>query len=74
MDVKHLVALEDHEIVAVSLVVAKKEVLAVLRAVFVPILACNFDCWRLGVSVKRVFDLLLLQKIEYNLFSIAHTT
>jgi hypothetical protein len=55
-------------------VVAEEEVLAVLRAILPPILTGNVDGWSLGMGVKRVFNLLLLQKIEYSFLALAHTT
>ena len=39
-----LVAVETHEVVAIALVVAEKEVFAVHRAVVTPILLGNLDC------------------------------
>ena len=59
-----LVAIEADQIVSVALVVAKKEVFAVHRAVVAPILLCNLDGWRLGVKIDLVFNIVRLQKVE----------
>ena len=56
MDGEVLLAVERHEVVAVALVVAEKEVLAVLRAVVAPVSACDFDGRGFGVFVPRVGD------------------
>ena len=50
-----LVAVEHHKVVAVAFVVAEKEVLAVLRAIVVPILASNLDSWGFGMVVGGIF-------------------
>ena len=63
-------AIEDHQIVAVALMVAEKEILAVLRAIGTPILARNLDGRCLGMLIKRVFDSLRTQKIEYLIASL----
>ena len=68
-----LVAVEDYQIVAVALMVAEKEILAVLGAIGVPIATCNLNSWSLGVFVPRVADVMLSEPIEY-LLSSFHTT
>ena len=54
-----LLRVENNQIVAVALVVAEEEVLAVLRAIFAPILACYLNCGCLGVLIPRVLDAVL---------------
>ena len=48
--------MKDNQIVAVALVVAEKEVLAVLRAILAPIFARDLDGRCLGVFIPRVAD------------------
>ena len=50
-----LVAIEHNKVVSVALVVAEKEILAVLRTVVVPIIARNVDCRGLWVVIMGVF-------------------
>ena len=52
VDVERAVAVEYHEVVPVSLVVSEKQILAVLRAVGVPVLAG--DLYRRGLGVRMV--------------------
>ena len=62
-----LVAVETHEVVAIALVVAEKEVLAVHRAVIVPILLGNLDCRRFGMRVGLIFYVVRIQKFKDSL-------
>ena len=62
-----LVAVEAYQVVAVALVVAEKEVLAVHRAIIVPILFGNLDSWRCGVCVGLIFYLVRIEKLKDSL-------
>ena len=62
-----LVAVETHEVMAIALVVAEKEVLAVHRAVIVPILLGNLDCGRFGMRVGLIFYVVCIQKFKDSL-------
>ena len=70
VDGEVLLAVERHEVVAVSLVVAEKEVLAVLRAVVAPVSACDFDGRGFGVFVPRVGDAVAVEPVEDFLASV----
>lgn len=66
----HVVAaVEADQIVAVTLVVAEKEILAVRRAVVVPILAGDFDRRRLGMFIPFVTYAVRIQIVKYDLSS-----
>ena len=54
MDVKVAFAVKHYKIVTVTLVVAEKEVLAMLRAVLLPILARNLNGGSLWVGVSKL--------------------
>jgi hypothetical protein len=56
--------------VAVALVVAEKEVLAVLRAIVAPILACYLDSGGFRVLIPCVCYTLLIEPSEYIIASI----
>ena len=64
MDGQRLLAVEYNEIVPVTLVVAEEEVLAMLRAVVVPVLAGDLDGRGLGVFVPRVADPVGIEPVE----------
>ena len=59
-----LVAVEAHQVVAITLVVAKEEVFAVHRAVIVPILLGNLDCRRLGMKIDLIFYVVRVEVVE----------
>lgn len=69
VDCKRAVAVEDYKIVTVALVIAEKQVLAMLRTVGMPILSGDFDGWSLGVSVEAVFDIVGVEIVQYRLHS-----
>jgi hypothetical protein len=50
--------------VAVALVVAEEEVLAVLGAILAPILACYINSGSLGVLIPRVLNVMLIEPIK----------
>ena len=58
------VAVEAHQIVAIALVVAEKEVFAVHRPVIVPILLGNLDCRRFGMKIDLVFYLMCIEELK----------
>ena len=58
------VAVEADKVVSVALMVAEKEVFAVYRAIFAPILLGNLNCWRCGVKIDLVFYPVRLQKVK----------
>ena len=62
-----LLAVEDHQIVAVALMVAEDEGLAVLRAILTPLLTGNLDGRRLGMLIYRIFYAVRVKEIEYPL-------
>ena len=62
-----LVAVEAYQVVAIALVVAEKEVLAVHRAIVVPILLGNLDCRRRRVRVGLIFYVVCVQKFKDSL-------
>ena len=64
VDGQRLLAVEYDEVVSVALVVAEEEVLAVLRAVVVPVAAGDLDGRRLGVLVPRVADAVRVEEVE----------
>ena len=57
-------AIEADQIVAVALMIAEKEVLAVCRAVGAPMFACDLDRGCLGVFVPLVLDLVGVEVVE----------
>ena len=59
-----LVAVEADQVVAIALVVAEKEVLAVHRAILTPILLGYLDSRRLGMKIDLVFNIMRLQKVK----------
>ena len=59
------VAIEYDQVVAVTLVVAEEEVLAVFRTVVVPVLPCDFDGRGFGVFVIFVWDSGSVEVVEY---------
>ena len=63
VDGQRLLAVEDHQIVAVALMVAEKEVFTVLRAILAPIFAGNLDGRSLGMVVNAVLYVVRSQKI-----------
>ena len=65
VDSHRLLRVEDHEVVAVALVVAEEEVFAVFRAILAPILACYVDGRCLGVFIPRVTYAVLIEPPEY---------
>jgi hypothetical protein len=62
MNVKVAFAVKHHKIVAVPLMVTEKEILAMLRPVFLPILAGNLYRRCFGVGVMRVLKIVLLEE------------
>ena len=58
------VAVKADQVVAVALVVAKKEVFAVYRAILTPILLGYLDSWRLGMKIESLK--LVLDPSPYN--------
>ena len=62
--------IETHEVVAVALVVAEEEVLAVFRTVVAPPLAGDFDGRGLGVFIPFVADAAGVEKVENRLFAV----
>ena len=54
VDGQRLFAIEDHKVVAVALMIAEEEVLAVLRAILTPILTGNLDGRCFGVLIHRI--------------------
>ena len=50
--------IKHYQIVTVALVIAEKQILAMFRAVFLPMLPCNFYSRCLGVSVPGMLDIL----------------
>ena len=65
VDSHRLLRVEDDKVVAVSLVVAEEEVLAVLRPILAPILSGNLNGGGLGVLVPRVAYAVLVEPTEY---------
>ena len=65
MDGQLPVAIEYDQVVAVTLVVAEEEVLAVFRTVVVPVLPCDFDGRGFGVFVIFVWDSGSVEVVEY---------
>ena len=59
-----LVAVEAYQVVAIALVVAEKEVLAVHRAIVAPILLGNLDSWRLWVKIDLVFYSVCIEELK----------
>ena len=45
--------------------ITEKEVLAMLRTILAPILACYLDCGCLGVFVPRVGNVVLIEPLKY---------
>ena len=62
-----LVAVEADEVVAIALVVAEKEVLAVHRPIVVPILLGNLDGRRCRVRICLIFSVVCIQKFKDSL-------
>ena len=58
------IAIEADQVVAVALVVAKKEVFAVHRAILAPILFGNLDSRRLGVKIDLVFYFVRIEELK----------
>ena len=69
MDGHRLFRVEYNKVVAVALMVAEKEVLAVLRTVVAPILACYLNRWSLGVFVPRELDAVACEPLKYYIAS-----
>ena len=69
MDGHRLFRVEDNQIVAVALVVTEEEVLAVLRAILMPILACYLDGRSLRVLIPCIFNLMLVEPSKYSITS-----
>lgn len=65
VDSHRALRVEDHEVVAITLVVAEEEVFAVLRAILTPILACYVNGGSLGVFVPRVLDIVAVEPLKY---------
>ena len=65
VDIKVAIAIEHDKIVAVALVVAEKEVLAVLRAILAPVFARDLDGRCLGVFIPRVADVVGVEPPKY---------
>lgn len=65
VDSHRVLRVEDYQIVAIALVITKEEVLAVLRTILAPILACYLDGGCLGVLIPRVAYVMLIEPSEY---------
>ena len=64
-----LVALEDHQIMAVALMVAEEKVLAMNRVYVLPILQSQFDGRKRRVDMKFIIKGMILQKAEHLVYS-----
>ena len=62
-----LVTVEAYQVVAVTLVVAEKEVLAVHRAIVAPIVLGNLDGGRCRVRICLIFYVVCVQKFKDSL-------
>lgn len=62
-------AVEADQVVAVALMVAKKEILAMCRAIVAPMFACDLDRGGLGVFVPLVSDRVGVEVVKYFLSS-----
>jgi hypothetical protein len=65
MDGQFLMALEDHQIVAVSLVVSEEEVLAVDRINVLPVFKRQLDCRERRMRMKLIAESMLLKEVKY---------
>ena len=59
-----LVAVEADQVVAITLVVAEKEVFAVHRAIVTPILLGNLDSRRLGVKIDLILYVMSIEELK----------
>jgi hypothetical protein len=57
--------LEDHQIVAVSLVVSEEEILAVDRINVLPIFQCQLDCRERRMRMKLIAEAVLLKEVKH---------
>lgn len=67
VDGEVVVAVEAYEIMAVALVVAEEEVLAVDAAVVLPLALRFLDCFAFGMIIAREWDVVFFKVVE-NLF------
>jgi hypothetical protein len=65
VDVKHLVTFEDHQIMAVSLVIAEEQVLAMCRIYLLPVLQGQFNGRKRRMRVHLVSQTILLKKVQH---------
>ena len=65
-----LLRVEDDKIVAIALVVAEEEILAVLRAILAPILSSYLDGGCFGVFVPRILYVVARKPFKYFVASI----
>ena len=75
MDIKIFMAFEHNQIMSVSLVIAKEEVLAVSRIYILPIFKSKFDCRKRRMNMKFILKAMILKKFEnrsYFLIDIFH--
>jgi hypothetical protein len=56
---------EDHQIVAVSLVIPEEEVLAVDRVDVLPIFQRQLDCRERRMSMKLIAEAMLLKEVKH---------
>jgi hypothetical protein len=64
MDLHLLMALEDHKIVAVALMVTKEEVLAVGRIDLLPIFQRQLDSRERRMRMKLIAEAVLLKEVQ----------
>jgi hypothetical protein len=62
---KFLMTLENHQIVAVSLVVSEEEVLAVDRINVLPVFKRQLDCRQRRMRMKLIAESMLLKEVKY---------
>jgi hypothetical protein len=64
MDSKFLMALKDHKIMSVSLMVAEEKVLAMYRVYFLPVLEGKLDGRKGRMGMKLIAEAMLLKEVQ----------
>lgn len=64
-----LMTLEDHQIMAVSLMVSEEEILAMDGVYFLPVFQSQLDCRERRVGMKFIFQTVRLKMAEHFVYS-----